>query len=151
MGKEVDYIATMPINDMMGKPNGNPLDSDLFYDDPGATIEFSNCCGSFSNADAATVQAGLGALGQVAGALGKGRTDVKQACGTRPLLAKNRANYDKCVKKYNAGTLAGKQTKDGTMPSIVMDNKPKKDNTMTYVAIGGAILVVAGILYFKNK
>ncbi len=158
MGKEINYIATMPVNDMMGKPNGNPLDSDLFYDDMGATMEFSNCCGSMSsNADAATVQAGLVAAGQVAGAVGsvggKGKTDVKQACGSRPFLAKNRAAYDKCVAKYNAGTLVGKQTKDGTMPNIV-PSKPtggKKDNTTTYVVVGSAIAIGLFLLYMKKK
>ncbi len=160
MGKEVNYIAVNANNNIAGNRLGNPLDDDLFYDDAGSTIEFSNACGGEykSGADAATVQAGLTAVGQLAGTLNQGKSDVKQACGNRPLFARNRGTYDACVKKYNAGTLKGKpqiQTKDGTSPAIVntgssADSKTKS-NTTTYVIVAAAIVAAAAIWYFKNK
>lgn len=153
LGKEIDYQVVQGWE----RIHGNPVDSGLFYDDSGASMEFSNACGceAKSNADwSGAVTAGLGAVGSVAGAVGKGKTDVKQACGKKPLFAKNRGSYNACVKKYNEGTLVGKnvQVKDGTTPTVVNEPTKPKNNTMVYVAIGGGVILLAVILYsIKNK
>ena len=169
MGKEVDYIATLPVNDMIGgTPKGNPLDSDLFYDDMGATMEFSNCCGTMSNVNGenksnADWAAAVQAVGQGVGAVAsRTRKDVKQVCPKKPLVRITKAQkiagaaYDACVKKYNAGTLVGKQVqaKDGTTPNVIVNNTPppaKKNNTTMYVIIGVGVLAVGIFAYMKMK
>jgi hypothetical protein len=163
LGKPIEYQAVLALNNI-----GDPIDSDLFYDDFGSTMEFSNACGCEykSGVDAQTVQAGLGALGQVAGAVtsvsAKGRKDVKQVCPKKPLVRLTKAQkeagkaYDACVKKYMAGTLPkkGAETKDGTMPVIEVKNTTdKKDNTLIYVGVGIGVLalVVGAYLITKKK
>lgn len=73
------------------------------------------------------------------------RTDIKQACGRKPLFGKNKARWKKCADNFYA-----KQGATPT-PSQETDVKQKGDNTMKYALIGVGGLVLVGVLYFALK
>lgn len=153
MGKVINYQVVQGWQ----SPKGNPIDSDLFYDDRNAIMEFSSCNGErTSNAiDPATAQAAVTAAGQIGGAIaGRGKSDLKQACGRRPMLAKNRKTYDACVKKFSSGEAAPMPAPSPSpMPPMPTPSNPKKSKTMLYVGIGAGVLILFGIGYvvLKNR
>lgn len=68
------------------------------------------------------------------------RKQLKEVCGRKPVLNKNRAKYDKCVADYNAGKTGGTST-----PSVTetkSDIPPPPNNTKKII-IG---LVVVGVV-----
>lgn len=73
------------------------------------------------------------------------RTDIKQACGRKPLFGKNKARWQKCADNFYAKQSA---TPISTEPS---SDKTSEDNTMKYVLVGVGGLVLVGVLYFALK
>jgi hypothetical protein len=75
------------------------------------------------------------------------RKQLKDVCGKKPLLKKNRGTYDKCVADYNAGKLGGNtNTKEPNSGSDSNNNTPPPpptDNKKRNIIIG---LVIAGVL-----
>ena len=73
------------------------------------------------------------------------KSDIKQACGRKPLFGKNKARWKKCADNFVA--------KQGAIitPSQETDVKQSGDNTMKYALIGVGALAVIGILIFALK
>ncbi len=86
-----------------------------------------------------------GALPYAAQLAQRPRTDIKQACGRKPLFGKNKERWQKCADNFYAKQRA---TPISTEPSGV---KPSGDNTMKYALIGVGALAVIGILIFALK
>jgi hypothetical protein len=72
------------------------------------------------------------------------RKALKEVCGRKPTLKKNRGTYDKCVADYNAGKLGGATTRMAEPPptETKTEETPPPNNTKKIV-IG---LVVVGVL-----
>jgi hypothetical protein len=105
---------------------------------------------------AGAITAGATAVGSVGTAIdafkGDGskpksrRKQLKDVCGRKPLLKKNRVEYDKCVSDYNAGKVGGFVDKRGETEytdTKKEDETPAKSNTTRNVIIG---LVVVGVI-----
>jgi hypothetical protein len=99
----------------------------------------------------------------VSGAIKSFQTDekkaIKQKCGRKPLLKKNRKNYDACVQDYmnslgggSTGDNTGGDTGGGTSGEKFAEiNQPKKSNTTTYIIIGVvAVALIGGLIYLKK-
>ena len=86
-----------------------------------------------------------GALPYAAQFANRPKTDIKQACGRKPLFGKNKARWQKCADNFYAKQGA---TPISTEPS---GGKPSGDNTMKYALIGVGALAVIGILIFALK
>lgn len=135
MGKEIDYNAVTSLNDMRGRSNGSPLDSDLFYDDMGSTIEFSNA-------------EGFGFW------CGKKCADKKLSSGQAPKFGKARKDFLATqAAKQQASQIAMANKDDGTtqqvLDSLKTDNtstggkkSDTKDNTLLYAGIGGTVIIL---------
>jgi hypothetical protein len=111
------------------------------------------------------VTATAGALGSIVGTVqafkGDGtkapsrRRQLKDVCGRKPLLKKNRTEYDKCVTNFNAGNIGNVETRtqttsDDTPPP---PPPPPTDNKKRNIIIGVvvvAVLVTAFIGYKKG-
>ena len=74
------------------------------------------------------------------------RKALKEVCGRKPTLKKNRGTYDKCVADYNAGKLGGStstKAPDTNINTNTTDDTPPTDNTKRNIIIG---VVVVGVL-----
>lgn len=81
---------------------------------------------------------------------------LKEVCGKRPLLKKNRTEYDKCVSNYNTSirSIETKQTQqnDNQKNKDVNENTVKGDNKKMLMYIGiGALVLIAGYVIYKKK
>lgn len=102
------------------------------------------------------VQTGQAVAGAVKSFQTEEKKTLKQVCGRRPILKKNRATYDTCVSNYRSG-LGGGSTGGGDTggdtggKKSTMDDEPKKNRTTTYVIIGVvAVAVIGGLIYLKK-
>ena len=74
------------------------------------------------------------------------RKQLKDVCGKKPLLKKNRGTYDKCVTDYNAGKIGGStdtKAPETNTNTNTTDDTPPTDNTKRNIIIG---VVVVGVL-----
>ena len=83
------------------------------------------------------------------------RKQLKEVCGKRPALKKNReGEYDKCVANYNAGKIGGieptrtQTTSDDTPPPPPSTDNKKRNIIIGVVVVG--LLVTAFIGYKKG-
>jgi hypothetical protein len=103
----------------------------------------------------------IGAIGATAQAFkGDGtkapsrRKELKQVCGRKPILKKNRGTYDKCVSDYNAGKI-GSVTFQKNEPQFSQNDEtpsPTTNNTKRNVIIGVVAvgLIVTAIFAYKK-
>jgi hypothetical protein len=83
------------------------------------------------------------------------RKQLKEVCGNRPILKKNReGEYDKCVANYNAGKIGNVETRtqttsDNTPPPPPPATDNKKRNIIIGVVVVG-LLATAFIGYKKG-
>lgn len=101
------------------------------------------------------IQTGQAVAGAVKGFQPKSKQDIKAVCGRKPLLKKNRPPYDKCVANYMASLNTGGDTSGGdtggTKSTEADEDKPKKDNTTTYVVIAVVgLALIGGLIYLKK-
>ena len=84
------------------------------------------------------------------------RKQLKEACGRKPLLRKNRGEYDKCVAKFNASKNSGIETKELIDNTSKYDDtpptEPSKDNKKIIIigVVVAAVLVTAFVGYKKG-
>lgn len=78
------------------------------------------------------------------------RKQLKEVCGRKPLLKKNRGEYDKCVANYNAGGVNDTKAPETTTPTE--DTPPPKDNKKIIIigVVVVAVLVTAFVGYKKG-
>ncbi len=131
--------------------NGNKMDDYSYFESKFDSEKLSE-----------SIAAGTAAIGAVAETVqafrGDGtrttsrRKQLKQVCGRKPLLKKNRGEYDKCVANYNAANLASvgdSETRTGgDMPT--QTPTPTKDNTKTII-IGVAVVAVLVTAFIGYK
>lgn len=95
---------------------------------------------------------GTAALGILAAKASQGPSDIKQACGKKPLFKKNRAAYDACVRKQSGLGNSAPQTR-----SYQPENTPPPKQGMSKtlkigLGIGaGVVVLFLGYLAFRNK
>ncbi len=114
----VMFGAQTPVTDF--------LDSDLFYDDAGSTIEFSNAIGD--------------GLRKMMAASQK-RKDVR---------TKGKAD-ERSAQLEAAKSLAKQASAPVVNKTVVKGSAAKKDNTMLYVGVGVGVLALATGIYFLVK
>jgi hypothetical protein len=82
------------------------------------------------------------------------RKQLKEVCGRKPLLKKNRGEYDKCVANFNAANFASvgdSETRTGgDMPTQTPITEKPKDNTKTII-IGVAVVAVLVTAFIGYK
>lgn len=81
------------------------------------------------------------------------RKQLKEVCGRKPLLKKNRGEYDKCVANYNAGNTGGStETKAPETITQTEDTPPPTDNKKMIIigVVVVAVLVTAFVGYKKG-
>lgn len=88
------------------------------------------------------------------------RKQLKDVCGRKPLLKKNRGEYDKCVSDYNAGRIggmvdSGKRSGDSEYRDETKETdetKAKADNTKKIIIglVVVAVVVTAFVGYKKG-
>jgi hypothetical protein len=82
------------------------------------------------------------------------RKALKEVCGRKPTLKKNRGTYDKCVADYNAGKLGGStSTKAPDTESDTNTNETQPTDNKKKIIIGVvvvAVIVTAFIGYKKG-
>ena len=85
------------------------------------------------------------------------RKQLKEVCGRRPILKKNRkGTYDKCVADYNAGKVGGatntRASETNTNTNTDETPPPPKDNTKVIIigVVVVAVIVTAFIGYKKG-
>jgi hypothetical protein len=72
------------------------------------------------------------------------RKELKDVCGRKPLLKKNRATYDKCVADYNAGKIGNVMPNNQRTSETPTETPPaEQPNNTKKIVIG---LVVVGVL-----
>jgi hypothetical protein len=72
------------------------------------------------------------------------RKQLKDVCGRKPVLKKNRGTYDKCVADYNAGKVGGSTRMAEPPPTETKtEETPPTDNKKRNIIIG---VVVVGVL-----
>jgi hypothetical protein len=101
------------------------------------------------------IQTGQAVYGAVKSFQPKSKQDVKAVCGKKPLRKKNRPPYDKCVANYMASLNTGGDTgggdTGGTKSTEADEDKPKKNNTTTYVVIAVVgLALIGGLIYLKK-
>jgi len=102
------------------------------------------------------IQTGQSVAGAVKSFQTEEKKTLKQVCGRRPILKKNRATYDACVNNYRSslggGSTGGGDTSGDTVnEKSTMPNEPKKNRTTTYVIIGVvAVALIGGLIYLKK-
>jgi hypothetical protein len=101
------------------------------------------------------IQTGQAVAGAVKSFQTKSKQDVKAVCGRKPLRKKNRPPYDKCVANYMASLNTGGDTDGGdtggTKSTEADEDKPKKNNTTTYVVIAVVgLALIGGLIYLKK-
>lgn len=85
------------------------------------------------------------------------KRSLREVCGMKPLLKKNRAKYDQCVSNYNAqqasssasirNTSTAPDTSNAPVPAPTSGNNKK---VLIYVGVG-AVVLIAGYLLYKKK
>lgn len=85
------------------------------------------------------------------------RKALKEVCGRKPTLKKNRGTYDKCVADYNAGKLGGststKAPDTDTNTNTTQDEQTPPPNNTKKIIIGVvvvAVIVTAFVGYKKG-
>jgi hypothetical protein len=83
------------------------------------------------------------------------RKALKDVCGKKPLLKKNRGTYDKCVADYNAGKVGGSTSSKApeTTPTATTTEETPPPNNTKKIVIGVvvvAVIVTAFIGYKKG-
>jgi len=82
------------------------------------------------------------------------RKALKEVCGRKPTLKKNRGTYDKCVADYNAGKLGGVTTKapETTPTATTTEETPPPNNTKKIIigVVVVAVIVTAFVGYKKG-
>jgi hypothetical protein len=82
------------------------------------------------------------------------RKQLKEVCGRKPLLKKNKPEYDKCVAQYNAGTTGGStDTKAPDTDTNTNNNETPPTDNKKKIIIGVvvvAVIVTAFIGYKKG-
>jgi hypothetical protein len=82
------------------------------------------------------------------------RKQLKEVCGRKPLLKKNRAEYDKCVTDYNAGKIGGSTNTRATETTTQTEETlpPPKDNKKMIIigVVVVAVIVTAFVGYKKG-
>lgn len=101
------------------------------------------------------VQTGQAVSGAVKSFQTQEKKSIKEKCGRKPLLKKNRKTYDACVQDYMnslGGGSTGGDTGGGTGgEKFAPIDEPKKSNTTTYIIIGVvAVAVIGGLIYLKK-
>lgn len=101
------------------------------------------------------VQTGQAVAGAVKSFQTEEKKTLKQVCGRRPILKKNRATYDACVSNYRSslvgGSTGGDTGGDTGGEKFAPTDEPKKNRTTTYVIIGVvAVAVIGGLIYLKK-
>jgi len=101
------------------------------------------------------IQTGQAVYGAVKSFQPKSKQDLKSVCGSKPLRKKNRPPYDKCVANYMASLNTGGDTgggdTGGTKSTEADEDKPKKNNTTTYVVIAVVgLALIGGLIYLKK-
>ncbi len=125
MGKTIGYDVRWNSQTPL---NTSPLDSDLFYDDPGSTMEFSNAFGD-------------GLKKVIKGS--QSNTALKQKAKIEEAKANKIAAKSLGKKDDSAAVLAASLSKTGTIE--------KKSNTMLYVGVGVTVLLLAIGGYYLTK
>lgn len=106
---------------------------------------------------AAALTAGIGLLGTLAATkLGQQPSELKQACGRKPLFKKKRGEYNECVKNFQAAkNLQSQQQIPVNNVSLDTTGKGLSKNWKIGLSVGGGLLVAAVIIYLfkrsKNK
>lgn len=112
-------------------PQTNLLDADLFYDDPGSTIEFSNATG--------LKRFGSGVKKNISNIQKRKQTRVEGKAAER-------------AAQLEAARALAKQPSGPTVnKTVVKPASDKKDNTWMYVGIGAGVLVLGTLTYFLVK
>lgn len=101
------------------------------------------------------VQTGQAVSGAVKSFQTQEKKSIKEKCGRKPLLKKNRKTYDACVQDYMnslGGGNTGGDTGGGTGgEKFAPTDEPKKSNTTTYIIIGVvAVALIGGLIYLKK-
>lgn len=102
------------------------------------------------------VQTGQAVSGAVKSFQTQEKKAIKEKCGRKPLLKKNRKTYDACVQDYmnslGGGSTGGGDTGGDTGgKKSTMTDEPKKNRTTTYVIIGVvAVAIIGGLIYLKK-
>lgn len=82
------------------------------------------------------------------------KRELKDVCGRRPVLKKNRASWDRCVANYNSQmTSVSTRSSSEDAPIVVTPPTPPANNNkkiLIYVGIG-AVVLVAGYFLYKKK
>lgn len=81
------------------------------------------------------------------------RRELKDVCGRKPLLKKNRDEWNKCVSNYNAQIAsASTRSASATTPVSVPPTPPANNNKKILLYVGiGAVVLVAGYMIYKKK
>ena len=82
------------------------------------------------------------------------RKALKDVCGKKPLLKKNRGTYDKCVADYNAGKLGGStstKAPETTPDTNTTEDTPPPNNTTRNIIIGVVVLGVLATAFIGFK
>ncbi len=144
LGKVKNYQAVLAMNRL----RGNPIDADLFYDDPGATIEFSNACGCENKSNAG----GYGFWISKSAAEAKKKAGIPPLGGRRAAKLADAKSREQAIKDAGKPDTTTKQALDALGKSVSSGKSAastKKDNTIYYV--GGAVLLVGVIAFFVMK
>jgi hypothetical protein len=102
------------------------------------------------------VQTGQSVVGAVKSFQTEEKKTLKQVCGRRPVLKKNRGTYDACVNNYRSSLGGGNTSVDtgantGGEKFAPTDETPKKNRTTTYVIVGVvAVALIGGLIYLKK-
>jgi len=118
----------------------------IYYNAEGDTpAEPTTAFGKFLSGAGKLATGVQGALPYAAQIAQRPKSDLKQACGRKPLFGKNKARWNKCADNFYAKQSA---TPISTEPSAFNSSG---DNTMKYALYGVGALVVVGILIFALK
>jgi hypothetical protein len=92
---------------------------------------------------------GTAALGILAAKAQHAPNQMKQACGRRPLLKKNRAAYDACVAKQS-GLGSGEASVERFSEPSQPEKQGMSKNTKTVLALG-VVLLIGTLAYYASK
>jgi len=101
------------------------------------------------------VQTGQAISGAVKSFQTEEQKAIRQKCGIKPLLKKNRKTYNACVQDYmnslGGGSTGGYTGEDTGGKKSTMTDESKKSNTTTYIIIGVvAVALLGGLIYLKK-
>jgi len=83
------------------------------------------------------------------------RKQLKEVCGRKPLLKKNREIYDKCVADYNAGKIGNVATRtqttgDDTPPPPPPPPPPTNNNKKIIIGVVVVAVIVTAFVGYKK-